>query len=631
MKTEPRVFLFLFFLFFSLVSGSVPRQEITALFDSGEYEKLVERALRLQAGPAAALSPGDRAFLNHHLGLAYQALGKREMAWQYFKANADSFAELQESLPSLLALAELHLQEPLIREAYLERIVGGFPGTPEAGRAAAELVAYHLRQGNLSKALEIIQAPARQWPHSEMTPQLHMLAAMAYAESRDFIEAHDFLRLAERAMPESIRKNAQYLFYAGKIKYNNQDFKTAAEYLQVLQNVFPVHENFFEAALILADSLERENKTKLAAAFLIQALDRNPPQSFLYPNMLRLGRMIDRFNQADYQEFAARYPLFADTRRLFEIVARNSPVYEQRREATILLTLNLKRNNFIKEAIKVYRDFMKNRPDPMLEKYFRETVDLFLNTLAAEGEWAQILRFWLETKETKSIFSSANLNALGDALVKTNMWKNALEVFNFMLRYNLYAEHWDNARRQKARISFNLGLFEDCLADLEKTGPLSDYEQSEFQYYRVVCLQRTGRPEEAEKTIMGLDLSEPGNPFQARLLIMKAEKLMSRGERDRALETAQILLAEKNLEDAVLARALSLAAEVHFLRREWPESIKILDELEKRELNLDWVLYRRASVQQRSGLSSEARATAARLAELFPDSFWLKQWRSDER
>lgn len=257
---------------------------------------------------------------------------------------------------------------------------------------------------------------------------------------------------------------------------------------------------------MLALSYEKANKLFLCTVFLIKALEQKPSQKTLYTLYLNLGRVLGNLEEKDFTAVKQNYPLYADSKKMLTLVAKNSPDPEERKMAAILLSGELKKSDNLDKAIENIYDFLKTKRDPVVEKMFKTDLDVYLDRLDKQKEVEQLFFAWVKMKQRKSFLSGENLLHFGEILYKMKMFLNAEEVYVHLLRYKMFSELWSVACQQMARIYFQMGKYNLCLDYIGRLNLEVEPERSEFNYYKALSFEQLKMVDRYKELLNGVEI-----------------------------------------------------------------------------------------------------------------------------
>lgn len=619
--------------------------EIDSLLKNEKYSIALEKSLNLLNTTEAKLSPLEAGALHYFIGLAYKKSGNSEMAVTYLKKIEQQFPASNYLKQAFLELADIYKDDYFQREAYLEKVFEQFPKTPEAVQAGIELVKGSLKLQNFKKTVPMVEKLVNLWKVAEENPELYMLAALSYSGINDYIEAVDYLRTAEKTIRETIDNNPLYVFEAGKIFYNNQHFRKAIDYLNRLFNVFPNDKNIAEATILMAQSYERENNLFMSAVYLIKAVEKNPaiPKK-KYNLLLNLGRVLSMLEEEELGKIKKNYPLYANPQKLLNTVKANSPVFEQKRTAAILLSGEFKKVKNFEQVVDNYYRFLRDKRDPLVEKYFRENLDLYLDDLQRNGGYDRIFKFWVVIKDRKSYLSDQNLLKLGEVLLEMQLYENAEEVFLHMHKYTIYEKMWPAVRRDLARIYFAVGRFNDYLDILKKCEVATEPEKSEFDYYTLRVYKELKMGEEFKTYFDGSGITSKTieNSFQYRTLELKGEQLEGIEKSTLALDLYNDMMLYPQITPTQRFGLILKIADLYYKKEDWAASLDYYERAEKYKATInerleediqlapepettEWILFRKIFIYRSTQREEDAQKTLRQLKEVNPDSFWIRQ------
>ena len=611
--------------------------EIESLMTREKYSIALEKALDLLNTKSAELSPLEAGALHYFIGLAYKKSGNIEMAATYLKKINTRFPTSKFVKQSLLELADIYKEDHFQWEAYLEKVFEQFPNTPEAVRAGMELLRANLELKNFKKAVPIVEKMVNLWKVAAENPELYMLTALSYSGINDYIEAVDYLKIAEKEIQKTIDGNPLYVFEAGKIHYNNGNFKRAVTYLNRLFNVFPTYKDIDEATILMADAYEREGNLFMSAVYLIKAVEKKTNVSRQrYELMLNLGKVLGMLGNEELEIIRKNYPFYADAEKLLTTVEKNSPVFEQKRNAAILLSGEFKKAKNFEQMVDNYYRFLEDKRDPLVEKYFKENLDLYIDDLHRKGENDRIFKFWVAIKDRKSLLSPENLLKLGEIFLEMQLYGNAEEIYRHMERYTIFRQQWPAVYRNLARIYFKTGRYSEFLDIRKKFKVKEEPEKSEFLYY---TLRACNALNDGEGCIefykeSGLTAKKIDNLFQYKALEQEGELLERTGETAMALNLYNDMMLYPRLTDARRFGLLLKLADLFYKKGDWVSALDYYERAEGSRASMEpetseWILFRKIFIFKRTDRKEEAKAALRKLKQLNPDSFWGRQAEKD--
>jgi tetratricopeptide (TPR) repeat protein len=630
--------LILFFLSLSalgLLSQAISSslKEIEDLYHRGKYSKVLEKSLKILNAGEDRLTPLEAAGLNYYIGLAYKKNGNNEMAADYLKKITLKYPTSDYLKSTYLELVDIFKDDYFQKETYLVKLFESFPQTPEAVQAGIELSKGYLQFKNFKKALPVMETIVNLWKKGEENPELYILMAVAYSGIKDYLEAIDYLRRAENTIQTTIDSNPHYLFEAGKILHNNQNFQKAITYLERMFNVYPHHKDIPEAAILLALCYEREKKLNLSAVFLIKAIEKRPPKKYIYDLFLNLGRILGKMDEQELKQIKRNYPLYSDAEKLLTLVKNNSPDFEQKRTAAILQSDEFKKANNMEKVVDNFYNFLREQRDPLVEKLFKQNLEIFLYDLEKKEEYQEIFKTWVKLKQRKSYLSPGNLLWFGQVMQQLQLDANAEEIYLHLLKYQMYSEYWLAAREQLIRIYFQLGHHWECLQQLEQLNLDNDREKSEFNYYRLFCSLHLEQNKEVEKLLdAGVgNFNQITDIFQYRIALLQAQHLEKKNKYNEAMEIYQKMRTFNQAPREDEGRLMVSIANLYYNSKDPESSLNYYRLAEKTNTNMEWVLFRIVTILKQLGKTSEGVKELEKLKEINPGSFWVRQLEKNAR
>ncbi|MCP4151476.1 MAG: tetratricopeptide repeat protein [bacterium] len=620
------IFVITCFFFTSIYAAPVDLKELEELLKNEKYSILLEKTLNILNTREADLTPIEAGTLNYFTGLAYKKNNNIEMATSYLKKIEQEYPASKYLKNTFLELADIYKEDYFQQESYWEKAFEKFPKTPEAIYAGTELSKSYLKLKNFRKAVPVLEKMVTLWKVAEKHPNLYMLIAVAYSGINDYIEAIDYLRIAEKKMPSAINTSPLYIFEAGKICYNNQNFKKAILYLSKLVNIYPSHPDIEEATLLMAHSYEREKNMFMSAIYLIKAIGKKPTdKKKKYSLLLNLGRILGKLKAEELKNIKKNFPAYANAKRLLTLVKENSPLFEQKRNATILLSGEFKKTNDIEKIIDNYFKFLKGKRDPLVEKYFKQTIDDYIEELHKKKKDDAIFKFWIKIKSKKSLLSGTNLLKLGGILYDMKLFKNAKEIYRHLERYSMFSAYWPIAKKQLLRISFKRGEFEKFLTDLKKLKMTSEKEKAEFLLYKLIAFKELEKTKELNALIDKTEIKQINDLFSFKIAEMKSDRLVEKKKHTEALNLYKQLQGYNKIDASQRTRLLLKIADLYYNKKDFTAALDYYKQVEKQKKNDEWILFRKICIYQNTDRPDEAQAELKKLKETHPDSYWIKQ------
>jgi tetratricopeptide (TPR) repeat protein len=623
----------LFFLNLNYSQSPINLKEIEDLLSNEKYSIALEKSLNLINTRESELTPIEAGTLHYFIGLAYKKNGNQEMAANYLKKIEQQFPASKYLKNSFLELADIYKDDYFQKETYLEKVFEQFPRTDEAVKAGIELSKGYLKLKNFKKSLPVLEKMVTIWKVAEEAEgnkeydELYMMLALAYSGINDYIEAIDYLRIAEKRIEKTINTNPLYLFEAGKICHNNQNFEKAITYLVKLINVYPDYRDVLRAALFLAQAYERQNNLFMSAIYLIKAAEKNPTdQNQKYDILLNLGRILGRLEENELGKIRKTYPLHSDPKKTLTMVKKNSPVFEQRRNATIFLSNEYKKVNDLESMIDNYYQFLRKKRDPLVEKIFKENLNLYIDDLERNKSYDRVFKFWVIVKNRKSLLAGPNLVKLGQILYDTRLYLNAEEIYNHLQKYTMFSKYRPVTMRQLARIYFKIKKNDDYLSVYDKLELKTDEEKNEFLFYNLHILKEQDKKEELKKVLKEVTIQKVTNNFLYNIMEFKADDLVGEKKHSEALNIyLDMMTYPKMTDDSRRFDVRLKIADIYYYKEEWESAFNFYTQAEKFRENDEWVLFRKIGIYLNTGRKKEARETLKKLKETNPNSFWIRQ------
>jgi len=600
-------------------------KEIRELYDKKSYSIVLEKALGVLNTREDRLLPSESAFLHYYIGLAYKQNGNREMAIDYLRKLELKFPKSEFVKPTLMELADLFKDDYFQQEAYLEKVFENYPRTPEAIDAGIRLSRAYIRLKNYRKALPVLETMVNLWKAGDEFPELNMLMTVAYSGTKDYIEAIVYLRIAEKKILPKILVTPRYLFEAGKVFYHSTNFDKAITYLEKLLNVFPNYINNGEATILLAQSYEKVGKLFMSAVFLIKAIEKKPPKKTEYALLLNLGRSLGRLKPQEIKIIKQNYPLHSDAKKLLTLVKSNSPRFEDRREAALLLSGELKKTDNLEGAIEQMRTFLNKERDPVIEKNLKKDLNEYLDQLGSVEQSQELFRSWVKLKRRKSFLSGENLVRFGKKLYQQKLYHNAEEVYLHLIKYKMFSELWPEARRQLARIYFRIGNHQKCLENIDRLNFPKEPEKSEFNYYKCSALKQLDKKDRVKTLLENVSYKKLDTLYQYRLAQLKAIQLEEDKNYNEALEYYQKMLQFNGSSKKDQGQLMSSIGDLYFKVKDLEASLSYYRLAEQYNVNLEWALYRITTILWELDKKDEAKKALEKLKNVTPNSFWVNQ------
>ena len=639
--------IFLFILAAANISyaATIDLNGIETLLKNKNYSAALEKALDILNTKQSLLAPGEAGKLYYLIGIAYKKNGNTDMASTYLKKIESQFPTSEYVKQSLLELADIYIDDDSQRETYLEKVFEKFPKTPEAIYAGIELSKSYFNVKDFKKAAPLIEKMVKVWNVGKDYPELEFLLAKIYAGMGNYTQAVIHLKNAENKIPKIIENNPSYLLEAGKIYYNNWNLGKAETYLTKLINVYPSYTDIDEAAIILAQAYAQEKNSFMSAVFLIKVLSNNPTdEKKQYNLLLNLGKILGTLKVDELEKIKANYPRYWDAKKLLTLVKDNSPDSNQKRSAAILLGSEFEKAGDFKQATDNYYRFLETKRDPLVEKHFKEGLDVYLDFLLKSKNDDEILKLWVLIKERKSYLSATNLLKLGSALFDMKLYGGAQEIYSFMDQYTMFSQYWPTVRQQLARLYFKIGQFDEYLNIRAKImmDNAAEPEKSEFLYYTLEAYKKMGSSEELNKTLKTITVNPQKieNVFQFKILSMKAEAMGE--EKDPTANAAALHLYKKLSNYKGLTTPLELdllvkTGDLNVSLGNWESALQNYNNAEDFLVSgingindtgksyKEWILFRKIYIYQHINRPGDANKMLTELKKVNPTSFWVQQ------
>jgi len=258
---------------------------------------------------------------------------------------------------------------------------------------------------------------------------------------------------------------------------------------------------------------------------------------------------------------------------------------------------------------------------------YRMIAGNFFKCFYRKDNYQDIFKAWIKLKNRKSYLSAENLLKFGDVFLQNNMYANAEEIYQHLLKYQMYSEFWPEVLKQLGRIQFRMGRYGECLESIRRLDLEKEPEISEFNYYRLRCYRHRRREEDAVKLLNSeaVNFTEITDLFQYRLSQQKALRVEEEKKYDEALQIYQQMLLFSEAPEADQGRMMVSVADLYYRLKDLESSLSYYRLAEKYNANMEWILYRIASIYKELNMTPEAAAEQEKLKKLNPNSFWLKQ------
>jgi len=611
---------------------SGPVADIKQLYDSGKYSIALEKSLNLLASKEDKLSPADGAALYYFVGMSYMKNNTTGIGVDYLKKVEKKSISSEYTKLAYLELVKALKDDSFQKTIYLEKVFERFPETPEALDAGIELGKEYLRLKNYRRALPVLESMVKTWKKGEEKPELYLFLAMGYSGVNNQVDASINLTEAEKKMGEELRKNPDYLFEAGKIYLKNNNSKKAAEYLELLYNVYPNFRDFYEATVLLAQAYELQGNPPLAAAFIMRALRKKPENKYLYMLDLQLARVLMAMSKEDQAKLKQVYPLVTTPEKLLNTVKNESPNLEERKMAAILLGQVYQKDNNLGKTVDNFYKYLSEKRDPVIEKMFKDSLDSYLLDLGNKKNYEGAFDTWMKVKNRKSYLSGDNLIKFGDILVKMKLFANAEGVFLHILKYRMYEQKWQEANLSMVRMTFKTLRFQDCLTYIGKLQSLQEPENSEINLYKYLSYRFLKKDAMALPTleIATSQFATVSNAYQFRLMLEKILLLEQERKFDDALLICDTLTAFPDPFPEDKNQLFISTGNLYYWKSDLDKAIPFYQiayqsgkDLTK--TNKEWILYQLINIYKRKGNKAEADRLTTELRTLNPESFWVRQ------
>jgi tetratricopeptide (TPR) repeat protein len=358
---------------------------------------------------------------------------------------------------------------------------------------------------------------------------------------------------------------------------------------------------------------------------LIKAIEKKPSQKKGHTLMLQLGSVLGKLDEKEIAKIKRNYPLYSNATKLLTLVKNNSTVFEERKTATILLSGELKKGGNMEESIDNFHKFLKTKREPIVEKMFKKDLDTYLDQLDKKDEAEALFKSWVKLKRRKSYLSGENLLRFGRSLEKMGLYQNADEVYRHLIKYQMFSKHWPEALRQLARVYFKMGDYTQCLQFIERLNLSSEPLKSEFNYYKSIAFDNLKKEDDLKDLLEKVQYNKLFTIYQYRLAGKKAVYLESEKRYNEALEYYQKMLQFNDVKGKEKGQLMSSIADLYYKVEDNESALSYYRLAQQYGSNLEWSLYRIASILWELGKKPEAKQALDTLKNTSPDSFWVKQ------
>ncbi len=629
---KPVLFLLLILLIGSNLPATINKTELEELYSNKKYAILLEKTVGLLNINGNSLSKDDKEFLVYYTGVAYIGNKNIEIGKSYFMKLEEEFPNGKYLKYVYREYIRLFDKDKVKKTFYLKKLSSEFPKTKEAFNAFVILGKQYLKERKFNYAINVFEKIVNEWKMGDENPETYILLTLSYSKTDAYLDALDYLRIAKEKIPKLIRYRPEYLFESAKIYYNTQNFVDSTDGFKRFINIFPKDKRTLDALLYLSKSLSKEKKHFDASLLLTEGLHKNRSlikyrslknKKKYFTLLMNLTQSLIKLSEDERRVFKSRYKSFTDIDKNLIDIKNNSLNYNERRTATILLNNKFLRNGDIEGAIKNYFYFLKKKSDPHIKKRFREYLNQYIKEMKSEESIEKILKLWVLVKPRKSYLSGENLMEIARYLVSIGLLKNGDEIYNHILKYNLYKTFWTTAQIQLAGIKYGNGEYKEFL-NLFKKMSLENKSKDEFILYFVNSLQRTGQSDKANLIIKDFPMKEISNIYQFNMLKKKGDLLSKEKNIPEALELYKKItttpFANKNKLDFE-----TKLADLYYLLDQFEESLREYNKIEKTGKNVEWILFQKINIFRKKNDIQNIEIETEKLKKLNPGSFWLKQ------
>lgn len=599
------------------------QREIIELYNRKKYSILLEKTISLLSGTSGRLTPTEEAFLQYYTGSAYIKQGN-------YTAGTGYFRELEQKHPKseflkfvFLQRAELDKSDYFKWEAWLLKIFNNYPKSKEAVNAGIKLSKSYLKLKNHTKAVRILETIVNLWQMEEQDRESIILLALAYSGIRDYIEAVDYVRKAADLIQPVIDRNQQYLFEAGNIYYNTQNFKEAIASHQRFLNIYTKSPKLPEAAIQMADAYERTGNRYMAAIYLITVIRQKRGEKKNYTMLLNLARILMNLDAGDYRKIARRYPLESKITPMLKEVRDKSPEFNERREAVLLLGTSLKKEDRKKELFDIYFDFLRQKRDKYLEGIFKKTLNSYINELVAKKNYNGIAQVWSKLKTRKSLLSGDNLLSVAEMFYQLNLLKNTEDIIKHIKKYTMYRKLYQKADILLIRTAFKKNDYAGTLNLLNRFKAVPKNRQKEFLYYKLISLEEEKKDKLLAAELDKLKTEVPKDNYSYRILMLKSRSLELKNRYSEALAVLNTAIKYKSAREKDY---LVKKADILYGTGKLDESLTLYNRAAKViKDNPDWILFQKINIMKQMQKNQETAVLKQEMEKKYPDSYWLKQ------
>ena len=631
MRTKIRYILTTILLISTLCSATstelFSEREIIELFNQKKYAILLEKSIPLLSGASGRLTTTEEAFLQFYTGSAYIKQGNINTGLEYHK-------DLEQKHPYSPLLRQVFIERAEIDkgdyfkwESWLLKVYNKFPNTKDAVKAGIRLVKSYLKLKNYSKASGILETIINLWKRETDAPESNILLALAYSGQQDYIEAVDYIKKAASWNQRAIDANPQYLFEAGNIYYNTQNFKEAISSHQRFINIYTKSPKLAEAAIQMADSYERTGNRYMAAIYLITVIRQKRGEPKDYAMYLNLSRILMNLKESDFKKISSRYPLESRITPILKEVRDKAKDFNHRREAVLLLATSLKRDNKRRELFDIYFDFLKEKRDKYLESIFKKTLDNYINELVQKEDYNSIANLWGKLSTRKSLLSGENLLKIAEMFYELNLLKNTEDIIKHLRKYTMYRSLHKKATVLLIKTEFKRNNYKKVLELLKRFKAVPPANREEFLFFRLIALQEENKQKEFTSELEKLKITPPLKNYTYKMALMKSRYLEKQGKFKEALKIVDLVIGFKKSSPGDY---LLLKADLLYQDGKLAKALDLYNSgLQKTTNQQDWILYQKINIMKQMKKDAEIPQLTKELEDKHKDSYWLKQLKID--
>ncbi len=582
------------------------------LLQAAKYEILIEKALATINNPANKLNSAQRAELFYLIASGYEKLNNFQMAQNYYNRSVSAAPGTTFAGNSLYRIALL-AADSSSRNNLLKEFLNKFPSSQFAADALLELIRYHLRFNNYQQIYDLVKKTALPEVKSNQFYEVRMIFAISCYQIKRYFEAVQSLIKIEQNNPDTLLKPL-YLKVAGNIYYENLNFKKAGNYFIRLLNVFPQSNESFEAVSVLADVLDKEKKPFLAAIFLISVLKQR--ESF--PLLIKLVNLLDQLPEEDLDKIKSHSIRFADRSSILKYIQEKSPLYEHRREATIMLSAGKEIQGDFLKTVDFFIKSLSEKRDSAVEAIFQKKIEDYLNRKQINA--VELLLIWNRLKYYKSLLNSAILTKFATELYNSDFFLYTEEILQHLLNYKIYRESWEFADFLYLKIDLKLNRLDKITQQRLKV----IRNESELLYLYLNALRLNRKDQELTAILLQYQPPAKDDFYSDRILKMKLMTLKEAGRIEEALTLLNKLLKSSFFSEQEMLSLKLLQADCYFLLNDLENALSSYQKLKEiKELPQDWILFQMIIISQKKGDTEQVKLLFKQFQKQFPDSYFL--------